>query len=576
MGEPIVDLVILATSDLHGALDGGPGGGLSALAPMIRAARDVGAIYLDNGDLFPEAAGMPEGAAAMVAALDALGCAAAGPGNHDFDFGLAVLERAFEGAGGGAGVPLVCANATRGGGRPLFARWRMVERRLPDRAGRMQTLRVGVSAVVPPQTAAWNGRVLKGAVQIGAMEAAARAVVGEMRAAGADVTVLLAHSGFGTGSDATPDNRVEALADTPGLDVVIAGHTHRPFPLTPGPERAGALVVNPGAQGRWLGRVDLAVSPGRGGPRAGRVQLLPAGRARDAEIAALAEPVAARMAARLDRKVGHTGVPLTSHFALIHEDAPTRLVNAAKADFVTRALAGTRWEGWPVLAATAPFRAGGRGGARNYVDIPAGPLRRRDIETLYGFPNTVVALESTGAGVRRWLERAAGLYRRLAPGGGVQPLFDPGVAGHGFDVISGLSWLVDLSARAMFAVDGGPASAPGTRVRDLRLNGAPLEDDRPVVLVTNSHRLGGGGAYPGIDAAHVLPVPDRDVRDLVEAFVAARARVPAATGSAFRFRPLGGVAAEFIVPATALPRAPCALIPGEIRRDGFQRVRMSL
>ncbi len=52
----------------------------------------------------------------------------------------------------------------------------------------------------------------------------------------------------------------------------------------------------------------------------------------------------------------------------------------------------------PILSAAAPFKAGGRGGPDYYTDVPVGPVAIKNVADLYLYPNTVRAVEVTGAG----------------------------------------------------------------------------------------------------------------------------------------------------------------------------------
>jgi 5'-nucleotidase len=93
--SPTTILSIVGTNDLHGGiLQRGDRGGLALLGGYVanlRAARarDGGAVLLvDAGDMFQGTleSNLNEGAA-VIAAYNALGYAAAAVGNHDFDFG---------------------------------------------------------------------------------------------------------------------------------------------------------------------------------------------------------------------------------------------------------------------------------------------------------------------------------------------------------------------------------------------------------------------------------------------------------------------------------------------------------
>ena len=87
-----------------------------------------------------------------------------------------------------------------------------------------------------------------------------------------------------------------------------------------------------------------------------------------------------------------------------------QIVSQAQTWYVTELLKGTEWEGLPVLSAAAPFKSGGRGGPDYYTDVPAGPIAIKNVADVYLYPNTLQAVAITGAEVKDWLERSAGIF----------------------------------------------------------------------------------------------------------------------------------------------------------------------
>ncbi len=77
-------------------------------------------------------------------------------------------------------------------------------------------------------------------------------VVEEVRAAGAEVVVLLSHNGF--------DVDRQFARDIPGIDVILTGHTHDalPEPLQVG----NTFLIASGSHGKFVSRVDLDMQDG--------------------------------------------------------------------------------------------------------------------------------------------------------------------------------------------------------------------------------------------------------------------------------------------------------------------------
>ncbi|MDN5567284.1 MAG: bifunctional 2',3'-cyclic-nucleotide 2'-phosphodiesterase/3'-nucleotidase, partial [Paracoccus sp. (in: a-proteobacteria)] len=484
-------LRILATSDLHmhllphDYLSNTPCDrfGLSRTAALIqrRRAEVPACVLLDNGD-FLQGAPMGDvvardpGASAVhpaIAAMNALGYDAAALGNHDFNFGLTFLRRAVA----QARFPVMAANLSMARGRD-FCGHSIITRDLVDDQGQTCRLRIAVIGFLPPQTEEWD-QDLRPFMRSHDIVQTAMRLVPALRDAGADLVIALAHSGIGS---PTPSLRMEhaatALAAVPGIDVVIAGHTHEVFPGPGWQDHPGT----DGVLGTLMGKP--AVMPGYGGSHLGVIDLdlrrNAQGRFAISRFHVACEKIAAgtpglplvtrpvqkahRATLRqLGTRIGRTQSDLNSHFAVIGHDSGLRLVNMAQRWHVRRRLAGTALADLPVLSASAPYRAGGRGGPNAYTDVPAGRLGMRHLADLYTYPNRITAIRITGAQLRGWLERSASMFNHIAPGATDAQLLDPQFPAYNFDVIDGVEWQIDLSRPARFHPDGRIADQTSAR-----------------------------------------------------------------------------------------------------------------
>jgi 2',3'-cyclic-nucleotide 2'-phosphodiesterase (5'-nucleotidase family) len=109
-----------------------------------------------------------------------------------------------------------------------------------------------------------------------------------------DLVVLLSHLGF-------PQD-LQLAAETPGLDVVLSGHTHNR--VTAPAHSGGALVIQSGSHGAFLGRLDLVVEGGRVVDYSHRLIEVEAEIDPDPEMAALVAEALAPFAGQLDEVVG--------------------------------------------------------------------------------------------------------------------------------------------------------------------------------------------------------------------------------------------------------------------------------
>lgn len=552
-GAGLVHLRMIETTDLHLHLlpwdyfaDRPQAGiGLAGAAALIAQARAEvsNALLFDNGDFLQ---GTPLGdwlaleqglgageAHPAIAAMNALGYDAITLGNHEFNYGLDFLLRSLD----GLACPAVSANLALGLGatpardRHLVQPWTILERQVIDAQGRAHPIRVGVIGFAPPQIVQWDRHLLQGRLQARDILDAARALVPQLREAGADIVLALAHTGIGPVRHAEGmENAAIPLARLAGIDALMTGHNHLIFPspvfdaMADIDARAGTIAGKPavmgGCFGAQIGLIDLALRREGGawqvlGARS-EVRSVPT----DPEAAVEDDTVRAAVArahtgalAAVRRPIGRLAAPLHSYFAHLGRTAALGTVGAAQIAHVRALLADRPEAGLPVLAAVAPFKAGGRAGPEGYTDVPAGPLALRHVADLYAFPNALAAIRVTGAEVIEWLERAAAAWNRIAPGSTEMPLRNPATPGYQFEVIEPLDVLYDLTRPARYDAQGALIDPEGGRVVRVLFQGQPLDAEAEFVLVTNSFRLGGAGGYLGPDARVVLPAlsPVRDV-----------------------------------------------------------------
>lgn len=526
--RPLADLRLIATSDLHASLmpydyrANRPNArlGLGAVSQQIAEARGEvqNSLLFDNGD-FLQGSPIADYAASarrrrahpVITAFNTLGYDAVTLGNHEFDYGLGFLSQALA----EARFPVVSANvAVRLGKSPardetFVPPYAILRRQIIDREGQSHLIRVGVIGFAPPQIQEWDRNTPDGGVRTRDILAAARAWLPRLRARGADIIVALAHTGIGPlDPEQGTEHAATALAALPEIDAVIAGHSHQVFP---GPDfapsaavdpvagrLAGKPAVMPGHCASHLGIIDLQLERCRiesrrwrvvgASSRVGPRSPCPAPATPALHRALVPDHRAALAWSR--RHLGETRVPLHSHFATVAPSAALALIAEAKADHVRRQLAGTSWEGLPLLSSASPYRTGGRSGPGNFTDIPTGPLRQRNLSDLYPFPNTLVTLLVTGAEIAIWLEHAATVFRQITPGESDAPLLDPDLPGFAFETIPQLDYAFDLSQPARFDPQGRLAHPEAHRVVGLRHQGRPVRATDEFLLVTNSHRLG--------------------------------------------------------------------------------------
>src|SRR2546427_4480912 len=144
------------------------------------------------------------------------------------------------------------------------------------------------------------------------------------------------------------------------------------------------------------------------------------------------------------------------------------------------------------LSAAADFDLG--------AGLPEGEVRERDVTGVYPYENTLRAVRISGSQLRAYLEQTARYFRTYQPGA---PPINDSVPGFNFDVVSGVTYTIDLT------------QAPGQRIRGLAFRGGAVAAADSFTLALNSYRQSGGGGYTMLQGARVVYDRGESIRDLL-------------------------------------------------------------
>ncbi|WP_289846688.1 bifunctional 2',3'-cyclic-nucleotide 2'-phosphodiesterase/3'-nucleotidase [Pacificibacter marinus] len=592
--------------------------GLARTAAHINAIRAEAdnAILVDNGDLLQGnpmgdyiayERGMQDGDMhPIITAMNSLGYDAATLGNHEFNYGLDFLLKSLQ----GADFPVVSANVIKKMGSTarkditLVKPYVILDRDIVDGSGQKHPIKIGLIGFVPPQIMTWDRRHLEGNVVVRDIVATARAYIPEMKEKGADLIIALNHSGIGSAKHTEGmENASVPLAELDGIDAMVTGHSHLVFPSPAfdglaGVDAKNGLVhgkptVMGGFWGSHLGVIDLMIERSGNAWRVvtSSVETRPiATRGGDRKIASLVDSdqsVLHSVAAVHDetlqyirRAVGKTATSLHSYFALVADDPSVQIVSNAQLWYLKDMFKGTEHDGLPILSAAAPFKAGGRAGPEHYTDVAPGNLAIKNIADLYFYPNTIRAVRITGAQLKGWLERSAGMFLQIKAGHKDQLLLNPEFPPYNFDVIDGVTYKIDLTQPSRFTAKGEPLNPNATRIVDLAYEGRPVTDDMEFIVATNNYRAGGGGEFPGADGTTIIfEGPDTN-RDIIVRYIVEQGTVDPKADNNWTFAPLpdtsvifetGPKASDHLADLTSIQ-----VTPAGDGADGFSRFRIAL
>ncbi len=539
-----VTLRVIAFNDLHGNLESaslvlpypdparpGPNaqplrvavGGAAHQAGLVKALR-AGAqhsVVVSSGDAI--------GATPLVSALfwhestidvmNRMGVDIATLGNHEFDAGVAELQRVMAGgcreakAGDpavscalgryeGARFPHISANIVQPNGRPLVAP-SVVRDYGGIKVGFIGAVTIGMPSLVVPSGIA-GLRFIDEATAINA-EAA------RLQAAGVQALVAVIHEGGNTGeagstmewNDAGCAARRGPIFEiekrlSPAVDVVLSGHSHQGYRCV----IDGRPVMQAVAYGRGVSVLDLVLDPQTGDvDRARSVHRnLPVFNEKTSaahrELITAQEPAPyafALSAAQPDAEVAARVAAYAERARPLAE----RTVGRIAGNFATSANNGDMSAGRLVADAQwattrAPERGGSQfslmnsGGVRASLTCRGAPpcdVSFGDVFTMQPFGNTLVVMTLSGAEIKTLLESQS------RPGGLIPS--------------SSIRWTWRASAPA------------GQRVQDLRIGGQPVVMTQDYRLTVNSFMAEGGDGFTTLRSGRNRVGGDVDVDALM-------------------------------------------------------------
>lgn len=435
-GGGSLQLTVMFDTHMHGYVTGANEATLANYVGLVkqrRAAAPGPSLWLGAGDdLGSSQMSSVFFGQQMVDIFNAGGLDADTMGNHDFDYGPDnFLERARASRFAWLSANVIDRRTggvfgTDAGVRPYVVR---------DLGG----VRVGITGV------AWDflGSSAHGPdVEVIDAAVALASVVPEMRAAGAQVVLVMSHM--------CVSQAEQVAATVPGITAILGDHcaVRMREPLMVG----STLIASRGDEYQALGELTITIEGGAVTAQRYQDHEVSKDGPADASVAAITADYTGRLSAEFQTVLGETAVAL---------DARNPTVRAMESNLGNYLADAMRDWG------NADVAVQNGGGIRGNREYPAGPLTRGDIVNILPFNNTGVVLRLSGADLRAAIENGVS---------------DVPTAGR-FPQVSGMTFAFD------------PAAPAGSRVVEITVGGAPLDPARLYTVATNNFMADGGDGY---------------------------------------------------------------------------------
>tara|TARA_R110002049_G_scaffold23781_5_gene84572 strand:+ start:21064 stop:22620 length:1557 start_codon:yes stop_codon:yes gene_type:complete len=480
------NLTILHTNDFHARFEpiskyDGPcsaedntagecfgGSGRLVTAIEQARARSNNAILVDGGDQFQGTLFYTYYKGALAAEMmNKMGYDAMTVGNHEFDDGPEVLSGFMD----AVNFPVLMSNADVSA-EPLLAD-KLAKSTVIERGGE----KIGLIGLTPQDTdeLASPGENITFSDPV----AAVQGEVDKLTAEGVNKIIVLSHSGYGT------DQKV--AAETTGVDVIVGGHSNTLLSNTndraegPYPTMVNTTaIVQAYAYGKFLGELNVTfdddgnVTEAKGEPLIMDAAVVED----DATVGRVAEAAAPLEEIR-NKVVAETSEAIDGdrNNCRAQECTMGNLVADAMLDRV-------KDQGIEVAIANS-------GGLRSSID--AGEVTMGEVLTVLPFQNTLSTFQVDGATLLAALENGVSQHEEAAGR---------------FPQVAGMTFAFDPKAEA------------GSRISDVTVGGAPLDEAKVYGVVSNNYVRNGGDGYEMFKSAANAYDFGPDLADVTAEFLA--------------------------------------------------------
>lgn len=457
-----MDLQILATSDTHGKFDpwdyaankADASGSVAQQATAIKENRTDTTLVVDAGDTIQANSAelfLNDDVHPMIAAMNAIGYDVWTTGNHEYNYGMDVLEKVMA----EQKAKVLTGNVYSPEGRPLADGYTIINKK---------GVKIGVIGMVTPNISRWDAKNLTGWTVTNPVDES-RKIIDQIKDK-VDVIVGVMHMDIDNEYGVYGSGVTDLANACPEFDVIVAAHGHKSIPnkmingvLVVENKNAGATVseIHLYLERQWNGKwkvvnrtsENLTIKDYEPDPALTELLASYDTRAKEDAVTPIGELRGGDLAPQ--NEIPEIPQPM------IEDTAMLDFVNEVQMYYTEAAVSACSMTSMTSMA-------------------KEGVLRKCDMANIYTYQNTLYKLQMKGWQLRRYMEWSAAFFKTYQPGD-LTIAFDPSTRFYLYDAFEGVNYDIDISQE------------PGDRIRNLTWpNGTPVDDNDNFVIAVNNYR----------------------------------------------------------------------------------------
>lgn len=396
-------------------------------------------------------------------------------GNHEFNYGLPTLNRVINDAKK-EGISVLSANTYNSDNTNFVKPYYIKSFNVNGK-----TIKVGILGLTTKCIPDWEDPSHYAGLHFNDLVSEAKLWVPKVKAAGADVIIVAAHSGEESASDVIPENQVKAIAtQVSGIDAIVAGHVHNTVNdlSLKNPNGKVVPVVEPNKWGAYVSQIDINIDANGTftGLNTKNIQMNNT-IAEDPKIVQLIQPYQDKTLSYTQTKLGTSTGEFKGDGQATEPTPIMELINKVQKD-----AAGTE------LSIAAPLSSA--------AYIPKGDVTIKDIMSVYVYENYLYGIKMTGKQLKDWMEYSVRYYKQVMNASdSITKDSTLNVPDYNLDQLYGATYDVDLTQPACTIDSTTGRVLSGNRIKNLKINGVLVKDTDLFTIAINDYRYNGGGGF---------------------------------------------------------------------------------